>query len=204
MLKTTSQEFRTFFLLEFTSQLIKNSTPEEVLKLETIVNEEKKQKEENKKGIPQKIILQRKTIIPPRKIVQFKQLPRPLTFGLRMQPLPQRLQYLRPIPKEVNIELGKLNELVNDYAVTAIECDGPEKNILVSAPNSRVTNIILNEDEIKSIIEEFSKISRIPLEEGIYKVAAGRLILLAAISEIVGTKFIIKKIPFMQQNLIPR
>ena len=38
--------------------------------------------------------------------------------------LPPRLQYLRPRPTELEIDLAKLNPLVKDQAVKIIECNG--------------------------------------------------------------------------------
>jgi len=60
------------------------------------------------------------------------------------------------------------------------------------------TGIILDKEEIDNIIQRFSRETKIPVQEGIFKVVAGRLIFLAIISEIVGSKFTIKKMPHEQ------
>lgn len=203
MLKTTSQEFRTFFLLEFTRELINSFAPPEVIKLETIVKEEEK---EQIKEIKAQIKEKKKEIqrqITPRITQEFKPLPRPLVQGIKIQPLPPRLQYLRPIPKEIEMNLGKLNPLIKDLSIKSIECNGPGRKIIVNNPNSQSTSIILTKEEIDEVIKEFSRVSKIPLQEGVYKVAAGKFILLSAISEIVGTKFILRRIPPVQ-NILQR
>lgn len=197
MLKTASQEFREFFILEFTRESIKQFVKEKKPEFRT------KELESPRQIQMQPSIMQR-NIPTMQKISQIKKfipMPKPLLSSLREEPLPLRLQYLHPVPKEINMELGKLNSILKDPAVISLECDGSGKNIIVNNPSQRITNIILTKEEIDSIISEFSNISKIPLQDGIYKVAAGRYILLAAISEVIEPKFIIKKIPFVQQQM---
>lgn len=92
-------------------------------------------------------------------------------------------------------DLGKLNALLNDNRVTIIECPGPDKQILTRVNGiQKVTQISLNEQEIKSIIEMFSRESKIPVIGGLFKVAIGNLMITAVISEVIGTKFVITKI----------
>ena len=213
MLKTTSQEFREFFLLEFTKQLVKAAAPEEIIKIETILDEEEKEKKnEIKEQVKEKLEKPstRNLIVPRTKQIKqrnrrFKPLPRPLLAPLRIPEnrFPERLKYLKPIPINIELNLGKLNDLIRDPKIRSIECNGDDRNIVVKLPESKKTNITLTKEEIEEIIKEFSKHSRIPLQKGIYKVAAGRLILLAAISEVIETKFIINKIQPIQ-GLIPR
>jgi len=211
MLKTTSQEFRKIFLLEFTKQLIKATAPEELIKIETILDEEEKEKkEEIKHQVKEKLeptqSLKRNLIVPrTHPIKQRARRFRPLLSPLRIPEnrFPQRLRYLKPIPQNINLELGKLNQLIKDPQVKSIECNGENRKIIVRTPNLKKTEITLDKEEINQIVQEFSKHSRIPIQRGIYKVAAGRLILLSAISEVIGTKFIINKFQ-NPQGLIPR
>jgi|TARA_Y100000310_G_scaffold54553_1_gene49974 hypothetical protein len=209
MLKTTTQEFREIFLLEFTKQLIKTTAPEEIIEIETILDEEEKEKKkEIKEHVKEKLEEpSTKKLITPRtkSIKQRARKFKPLLSSLRIPEnrFPQRLQYLRPIPQNIELDLGKLNQLIRDPQVQSIECNGENKRIIVRIPKAKKTEITLNEEEINEIVKEFSSKSRIPIQLGIYKVAAGRLILLSAISEVIGTKFIIRKIP-QQQGLIPR
>jgi hypothetical protein len=115
--------------------------------------------------------------------------------------LPPHIQYLKPTPVNKNIELGKLNPLVNDPMVKIIECYGPDQNIGVKGNmGTKKTGIILNKQEMDDIIQRFSKETKIPVQEGIYKVVSGRLILLAVISEVAGIKFNITKMSPEQMN----
>ena len=57
------------------------------------------------------------------------------------------------------------------------------------------TLISLDENEIKEVIKKFSDASKIPLSDGVVKIVFGRLILFAVFSELVSSKFIIKKMP---------
>jgi hypothetical protein len=133
--------------------------------------------------IPQKVI--------PRRVLKIKP-----SYVLRIpEPkLPPEFQYLRPVPGERQIDLGKLNPLVKDPAVKSIECNGPGKRIVViGSMGIKPTNIILTKEEIDNTIDKFSEISKIPVDFGIYKVVVGKLILSAIISDVVGTRFVIKK-----------
>jgi hypothetical protein len=134
-------------------------------------------------------------------ISKFKHLPRPplvksfpRVLRIPRSKLPPRFQYLRPIPTNIQIDLEELNPLIKDPMVKIIECNGPDENIIVRGEmGTRKTNIILNKEDIDHIIKKFSETTKIPFQEGVFKVAVGKLILLAIISEVTGSKFIIKK-----------
>lgn len=117
---------------------------------------------------------------------------------------PLRLQYLKPIPTNVEIDIGKLNPLARDPMVEVIECDGPGKSIIVKgAMGSKTTKIILTKEEIEQIVQNFSETAKIPLYEGVFRVVVGRLILLAIISGVVSSKFIIKKMKYFPRPPSP-
>lgn len=216
-LKLSNLDKRKIFLLEFTKELIKNSekTPEKVYEIE-------KEKIYKKTGqikpltkfpkLPQKFPLKPvrkrplvKKGFPVKK--RIKELPQqipkrifktrpPRNYILRVpqQELPPQFQYLKPIPGEKQINLEKLNPLLKDNAVRSIECNGPEKRVVVTGRmGMRATNIILTKEEIDDIVEKFSEISKIPASPGVFRVVVGKLILYAIISEVVGTRFMIKK-----------
>lgn len=108
--------------------------------------------------------------------------------------LSPRLQYLKPTPTNLEIDLGKLNPLIKDPLVKDIETLGGNQNVIVSGMMGRKkTNIILSREEIEEIIKKFSETAKIPVHEGIFKVVVGKLIFSAVISNIIGSKFIIKK-----------
>jgi len=208
-----SLEFKTFFLLKFTKELIKNSTPEEILGLKTFLEEKAKEEREKVKQIikrKEKIEKEPKifgTSLKEKPIFQLQKrkpvMKRIIPNVLRIPEsrLPPRLQYIRPVASDVEIDLEKLNPLLKDPAVKFIEANGSEKNIIVGGVMGRKrTNIILNKEEINRVIKKFSEIAKIPIQEGIIKIAVGRFILSAIISEVTDSKFIIKK---MMPNFQP-
>lgn len=108
--------------------------------------------------------------------------------------LPPQFSYLKPTPSERQIDLGKLNVLIKDPLVKAVECGGPDQNIIVTeSSGAKKTSIILSKEEIDGIVEKFSKASKIPVHEGVFRVVVGRLVFLAITSQIVGSRFIIRK-----------
>lgn len=111
--------------------------------------------------------------------------------------LPPKFQDIKPIPTKREIDLGKLNPILEDPMINSIECDGANTpiKIITKTGQKKNTKIVLTKEEINKIIEKFSTITRIPALEGVYKVAVGNLIFLSAISEIIGAKFVIRKIP---------
>ncbi len=109
--------------------------------------------------------------------------------------LPPHIQYLKPTPTNKNIDLGKLNPLLNDPMVKTIECYGQNQNIKVKGNmGEKKTEIILNKEEIDGVIEKFSKETKIPIQEGVFRVVSGRLTLMAVISSEAETKFAITKL----------
>lgn len=203
------KEFRKFFLLQFTKELLINSGGSEVFKLKNVLKEEAKEEKqkvkEEKKVIKQIIAKKQEPLFvlekrPPMEKDLFKNFSKPpLKRGPRVLRIPEarlpaKFQYLIPTPTQKEIELGRLNSLIRDPAVRIIECGGPDTNLFVrGAMGGKSTNIILNKEEIKDIIEKFSMASKIPVSEGVFRVVLGRLILSAIVSEVIGSKFIIRK-----------
>ncbi len=112
--------------------------------------------------------------------------------------LPPELQYLKPVPSSKEIDLDKLNPIINDPHIREVECDGPNKPIMVSGDmGRRPTGITLMNNEIEDVINRFSRASKIPVDFGVYRVVVGNLVFSAIISEIVPSKFTITK---MQPN----
>ena len=197
-----SKNFKRLFLLYFTRELILHSAEGEVLQLQNLMKEQIKEEKVQiahsiKRNIPKKTEELKKEGLNFHKI--FKRV-RPRfysqtrTFSIPEPKLPPHLQYLKPVPKNIKIDLDKLNPLIKDPAIKIIECNGPDEHIFVKGSmGAKPTDIVLNKEEINKIIKKFSEISKIPLQTGVYRIVAGRLILSAIVSEIVGSKFIIKK-----------
>lgn len=108
--------------------------------------------------------------------------------------LPSHLEYLQPIPTAgVEIDLFKLNPLIQDVAVRIIEVNPDERVIVSGTMGTMPVNIILDKEDIDRVINKFSEASKIPISEGIYKIVVGNLVLSAIMSETISSKFIIKK-----------
>jgi len=117
--------------------------------------------------------------------------------------LPERLQYLKPSPTYEKINLGKLMPLINDLNVESIECPGPNQKVFVEGKmGKKSTGTILSQEEINQIFNEFSSKSKIPIGEGISKVAVGRLTFTAIKTES-ETTFIIKKMKIAPFQGVP-
>ena len=109
--------------------------------------------------------------------------------------LPSTVSYIKPEPTTEMVDLGRLNILVNDPLVKVIECNGPDKNIIVMGMMGRKnTPIKLSKEEIETTLGIFSGAAKIPINEGLFKAVVGSLVISAVISEIVGIQFIIRKI----------
>ncbi|MDO8563566.1 MAG: hypothetical protein Q7R87_01000 [Nanoarchaeota archaeon] len=90
--------------------------------------------------------------------------------------------------------LNKIVPFLKDKIVQSIECKGPGRPLLVLKGGIiQVTNTILTKEEIDLIMEQISNETRIPLMSGLFKALLGNVIITAAISEFVGTRFIIEK-----------
>jgi len=118
--------------------------------------------------------------------------------------LPSHLDYLKPIATNVEMDLQKLSILIKDPAVKIIECN-PEEKVKVSGNmGTKTTGIIMTKEDIDGIVDKFAITSKIPAEEGIYRVVVGNLILSAIISEVIGSRFILKKImPASNRQYLP-
>jgi hypothetical protein len=208
-----SDSLKSLFLIEFTKELIRNSKPsmslEGVKRTVEIPRKIAIQKKENaiilrpsslslpqqpKQLIQQSQIKQQPLTIPKIQVQQIRKII-PNVLRIPETHLPETFGYLKPIPIALEIDLGKLNDLAKDPSVRTIECNGPDEQVVVEGRMGRkVTGTILTKEEIEEIIGKFSQVSKIPISTGIYRVVAGRLLFSAIISEIVNSKFIIKKL----------
>ena len=208
MLTKISDEFKVFFLLQFTRELIRNSSTSEFLELETILKKEGKvthQEIRNKIKEREKPVFAKEEIIKPfPSAVKTRKWQVP-ALRIPETRLPQNLQYLKPIPTKLEIDLGKLNPLIKDPLVNSIECSGTEEPVTVRGKMGvKKTNIILDKEEIDQTIKKFSETAKIPIHEGVFKIVIGGLVLSAIISGIIGSKFIIKKMSYSQHPIFER
>ncbi len=225
-LKLKRKELGILIFRTFTKELIINSGPVSIAKLKTIVEkdgelfhhkhpkketdihkiqEERKMQERLRERKLRQQILQRehsKRLIQKRDVVDFEK----LRLSVPETRLPERFNYLRPIPVEKREEFGeKIDILILDPNVEAIECPGENEEIIVRGlMGEQRTELKLSKKEIDDLINRFSELTKIPVTEGIYKVVFGKLILLAVVSEVVGSKFLIKKMKIRRQIPPPR
>ena len=83
---------------------------------------------------------------------------------------------------------------MREKTISAIECLGPGVPItIVKMGQRQMTNIILSPKEIREILDEVAEEAHIPLLEGVFRAAVEGFSINAVISEIIGSKFIIKK-----------
>lgn len=229
MLQQTSTNFKKFFVLEFTKELIRNTGTYKELRIKKevkgVIHEKlikpvpsqenllkrnvlhKEIKERIKRDSEKVFQLKKEETVPefeksysltkpmkrlPSRAPSPYRIPTPLRIPESR--LPETVQYLRPIPTSRTIDLGKLNPLIRDSLVKVIECNGADEKIIVMGTMGRKsTKIILTKEEIDNIIDKFSKAARIPVHEGVFKVVFGRLIFSAFVSEVVSSKFLIRK-----------
>ncbi len=205
-LQEKSEEFKEFFLLAFTRELIKNYLQEGIIRLEFEEGAKKELAKERAKEAVKEFERPLK-LSPVRQLKAiteqtFKPLPKPFSIGPKRRliipkpNLPTRLQYIQPTPTPRQLDLGRLNPLIQDPSVQEIGCNGPDENITIKNPTEKTTGIKLSKEEINEIINTFSQASRIPISEGIFRTAVGSLLLSGIISEVVGSKFIIKRIRY--------
>lgn len=138
-----------------------------------------------KQPIMPKVPLPPKAILLPQK--QMQKVPMPS----------QKPALTKPVPADYKPSdnlYGKINPLINDPAITIIECNGAGQNIsIVRAGQRQFTRISLNPVEIKELLDKIAEKARVPLLEGVFKAAVDNFIINAVVSTSVGSRFLIKK-----------
>ena len=194
-------DVKRLFPFFFTLEMIKHTGTGELVQLEEILEKrDNLMKEVIKKNQEEKIPRKKPTHIIQRKKIGIKA-PELKPIQINKPVIPPELQHLKPALSQRKIDLGKLNLLISDHGVKAIECPGPGKNISVMGKfGAKKTGIILNKEEINEIIEKFSKIARIPTSPGVSKIIIKGLLLIAIVSDVIDSKFIIQKINPLTPN----
>ena len=81
-----------------------------------------------------------------------------------------------------------------DPTVSYIECPGPDKPlVIIRAGQKQFTKITLNAIEIKNLLETIAQKAHVPLMEGIFKAAVDNFMIHAVVSQLIGSRFVIKK-----------
>jgi len=103
---------------------------------------------------------------------------------------------IRPGPATSNhiLELGKLNPLIADETVTMIQCDGANMPLKITKERRvEEIDIILGEEEIKSVIKAFANAGGQPITEPLFKTSFKGIIFSAVISAFAGSRFTITR-----------
>ena len=212
----TSEGYKTFILLEFTRQILKNTHRYKARIEEDLLQQKVNKIIKKNTPIPQERVVEEIPTISIPKLkkpkflyntgMQIKKRIIPIQRAImpRIPPLPPTVRNIRPIPQYNDINLNKLEPLRRDPTVSAIICNGPGQNIIVRrGSEKRTTSIILTIEEIDEIVENFAYASKIPIED-FYKVVAGDVELNAIDPKGQAPKFIIAKIPPRPQHFVPK
>ncbi len=98
------------------------------------------------------------------------------------------------MPPGLTQDYGKITPLLNDPSVSTIECQGAGKPVMIiRAGQKQVTKISLSAKEIREILQKVSDAVHIPLLEGVFRAAVDNFSINAVISEMIGSRFVIKK-----------
>ena len=111
------------------------------------------------------------------------------------QPVPPMIETpAAPQGTGLSQNYGKITPLLNDPSVSTIECSGVGKPLMIiRAGQKQGTRIVLSANEIKEILQKVSDAIHIPLLEGVFRAAVDNFSINAVISEMIGSRFIIKK-----------
>jgi hypothetical protein len=202
-MESEKNEFRKLFLKEFTRHLIQNVEPEKFKPLKETFQD--LFPEEDFEVTPINLPM-RKPLMPMPQRMQFKpRIQKPKIKEQMFQSQKIKPQNLSPMPIPSNSTSGpmmlgpnleKVLSFLKDPSVQAVECTGPEKNLLVNKSGRiQTTSLNLTKDQINSIMQTISEQTRIPLISGVFKAVFGQFLITAVISEYVGTRFIIQKRP---------
>jgi nitrogenase molybdenum-iron protein alpha/beta subunit len=123
-----------------------------------------------------------------------------------LPPLPKLPEEVLQQPVQIQLvqnaqqDYGKLTSLINDQNVAYIECFGKNSplNVIRFGQKQR-TNIVMNDEEIKSFLKYISDKVKIPLIDGVFNVVIDGMLVNAIVSDTIGTKFMIKKNYQIQQ-----
>jgi len=131
------------------------------------------------------------------------QVPQPLSSAQRFV-RPRFIPVLRRMPVQIAPSAvrqqgvvgnyGKITPLLNDPSVSSIECPGPDKPlIIIRTGQKQFTKISLNKSEIRDIFEEIAEKARVPFMEGVFRAAVENFSINGIVSEIIQSRFVIKK-----------
>lgn len=107
----------------------------------------------------------------------------------------QKSKLFPPQTQHVILEgYGRLTGLIRDGSISSIEYLGESLPIkIIRLGKMQNTNIILSNEEVKSLLDYISSRTRIPITNKVFRVALDNILFNAIVSEEIGTRFLIKK-----------
>ena len=115
---------------------------------------------------------------------------------LKQEHKQQEIEEKTKTPRKIKINEGinKIALLLDNPAITMIECPGPNKYLIIEKLNKKTPlHLTLSKQEINQVIDYFSEKTNTERTPGTYKVALNNMVLTAISSEFGGHKFIITK-----------
>jgi len=89
---------------------------------------------------------------------------------------------------------GKIEFLIKDPSVRFIKCSGENKPIMINRNGiNQITNIKLTSKEIRELVKNISNEAHLPLVNGVFRAVVDDYAISAIVSNMIGTRFLIKK-----------
>jgi|GEM_PF-606294 hypothetical protein len=130
--------------------------------------------------VPQRVPI--KQVAPPIRDAPVTQKPSPIVVGASPE-------------GEVSSEgYGKISPLLDDPSISTIECEGAGKPVMVIRAGQRqITRIVLTPEDVKGVLDKVADEAHVPLLEGVFRATITGFSINAVISEMIGSRFVIKK-----------
>ncbi|MFH1238095.1 MAG: hypothetical protein ABIH79_02570 [archaeon] len=144
--------------------------------------------------LPPKQFIEKQTLSPPQ-MIHHREIPAPVSPPRQMQQISNQIiaPYIQ-VGIESGQDYGRIKPLLDDPMISLIECSGAGEPVMIlRAGQKQLTRITLSPDEIKRILQEISDNAHIPLLEGVFRASVGNFSINAIISDMVGSRFVIRK-----------
>lgn len=197
----SQQNIRALFLEEFVRRLIINSlqTKPKIQKGEPLLDvlEDASKLPPaltiTKKAVPKTPVIIKESLAPIKRLAVRQ--PKLLSEAAAPIAAVRAAMQAAPAPLAAKVPImDRLRPILNDPAVSMINCSGPDQNIQVTRAGMIQTfQLSFTMNEINDFMKDLSEKTKIPLLPGLFKIMFQNLIITAAVSEFVGTKFTIEK-----------
>lgn len=106
------------------------------------------------------------------------------------------LNYKKDLPVEPteNKIIKKIEEIINNPEIIAIECPGPDRYFIIKKLKGiSVINLALSEEKIEELIKKFAENSREKIDDIIFKLSFNGIKISGIFSRQAGSRFLIQK-----------